>query len=106
MRFGIFALIVSFGATTSWLNLVPGSTTHWIVSGAGAAVLVYLRHRVRRRGLKGLWRWGPRAGLDEMEHYLGTDKGEPDYVPSSSRSRRPHGIGASWERGHLARADG
>ena len=32
-------------------------------------------------------------------------KGRPDYVRSSSRSRRTHGIGASWERGHLARAD-
>ena len=29
----------------------------------------------------------------------------PDYVPSSSSSHRPHGIGASWERGQLARAD-
>ena len=29
MRFRISALIASFGATSSWLNLLPGSTAHW-----------------------------------------------------------------------------
>ena len=70
MRFGIVALIVSLAATASWLNLAPGSTGHWIASGAGAAFLVYLRHRVRRRGLRGLWRWGKDGESDEAFHFL------------------------------------
>ena len=38
MRLGSFALLVSFGATSSWLDLLPGSTTRWValVELAGA----------------------------------------------------------------------
>ena len=87
MRFGLVALIVSFAATSAWLNLVPGSTAHWVASGAGTAVLVYLRHRVRRRGLRGLWRWGPSAGLDETDHSLARERGESFWSQLKPRPR-------------------
>ena len=88
MRFGVLALIVSFAATSAWLNFVPGSTAHWVASGAGTAVLVYLRHRVRRRGLRGLWRWGPSAGFDEVEHFLARERGESFRSQVKPRPRR------------------
>ena len=88
MRFGIFALIVSLGASASLLSVVPGSTAHWIASGAGTAVLVYLRHRVRRRGLQGLWRWGTSAELDEAFRFLERERGESFW--SQFRSRRQY----------------
>ena len=55
---------------------------------------VRLRNAREHRALEHLWWWA-----NTVRNAL------PDYVRSSSRSRRTHGIGASWERGHLARAD-
>lgn len=99
MRFGVFALIVSFAATSAWLNLVPGSTAHWVASGAGTAVLVYLRRRVRRRGLRGLWRWGPSAGFDETDHFLAKERGE-SFWSRFKPQRRYTGQGAPRNAGN------
>ena len=99
MRFAIFALIVSFGATGAWINFPTGSTEHWVASGAGTAVLIYLRHRVRRRGLRGLWRWGQRAELDEVFHFLDKERGASFWSRLRPRRRyRTVGRTSSSER--------
>ena len=71
MKFAVLALIVSAVAVTRWLELEPLSHLHLAATGVGTAILLYLRHRVRRRGWKGLWRWGSRGSLDEVTHFLG-----------------------------------